>query len=48
MDWVVASVVSVANSLVGQSSILRFGTDAQKERWLPRHGEAARSSPRPA
>ena len=35
IDWVIASVVSVANSLVG-SSILRFGTDAQKERWLPR------------
>ncbi len=34
-DWVVASVVSVANSLVA-SSILRFGTDAQKETWLPR------------
>ena len=34
VDWVVASVVSVANSLVG-GSILRFGTDAQKERWLP-------------
>ncbi len=34
VDWVVASVVSVANSLVG-GSILRFGSDAQKERWLP-------------
>lgn len=34
VDWVVASVVSVANSLVG-GSILRFGNDAQKERWLP-------------
>jgi glutaryl-CoA dehydrogenase (non-decarboxylating) len=34
VDWVVASVVSVANSLVG-ASILRFGSDAQKERWLP-------------
>ena len=34
VDWVVASVVSVANSLVG-SSILRHGTDAQKARWLP-------------
>jgi alkylation response protein AidB-like acyl-CoA dehydrogenase len=34
VDWVVASVVSVANSLVG-GSILRFGTDAQKQRWLP-------------
>ncbi len=35
IDWVIASVVSVANSLVG-SSILRFGTEAQKDRWLPR------------
>jgi len=34
VDWVVASVVSVANSLCA-SSILRSGTDAQKERWLP-------------
>jgi len=34
IDWVVASVVSVSNSLVA-SSILEFGTDAQKERWLP-------------
>ena len=34
VDWVVASVVSVANSLAG-SSILRHGTDAQKARWLP-------------
>ena len=34
VDWVVASAVSVANSLVG-SSILRFGTPAQRERWLP-------------
>ncbi|MCE2389923.1 MAG: acyl-CoA dehydrogenase family protein [Proteobacteria bacterium] len=34
VDWVVASVVSVANSLVG-GSILRFGSDAQKDRWLP-------------
>ena len=34
VDWVVASVVSVANSLVG-SSILRHGTPAQCERWLP-------------
>ena len=34
VDWVVASVVSVTNSLVG-GSILRHGTDAQKERWLP-------------
>jgi alkylation response protein AidB-like acyl-CoA dehydrogenase len=35
IDWVVASVVSVTNSLVVKS-ILRFGSDAQKERWLPR------------
>jgi len=34
VDWVVASVVSVANSLVG-TSILRHGTRAQRERWLP-------------
>lgn len=34
VDWVVASVISVSNSLVA-SSILRFGTPAQKERWLP-------------
>ena len=34
VDWVVASVVSVANSLAA-SSILGHGTDAQKERWLP-------------
>ena len=34
VDWVVASVVSVANSLVA-GSILRHGSDAQKERWLP-------------
>ncbi|HJO24226.1 MAG: acyl-CoA dehydrogenase family protein [Myxococcota bacterium] len=34
VDWVVASVVSVANSLAG-SSISKHGTDAQKERWLP-------------
>jgi len=34
VDWVVASVISVSNSLVA-GSILRFGTDAQKERWLP-------------
>src|SRR5713101_453848 len=32
-DWVSASVVSIANSLVG-SSILRFGTDEQRERFL--------------
>ena len=34
VDWVVASAVSVANSLVG-SSILRFGTPDQRQRWLP-------------
>ena len=34
VDWVVASVVSVTNSLVA-GSILRHGSDAQKERWLP-------------
>jgi len=35
IDWVVASVVSVSNSLVA-SSILRFGSAEQKSRWLPR------------
>jgi alkylation response protein AidB-like acyl-CoA dehydrogenase len=35
IDWVIASVVSVANSLVA-GSILRFGSDAQRRRWLPR------------
>ena len=35
IDWVIASVVSVTNSLVA-GSILRHGSDAQKERWLPR------------
>ncbi|MCZ6783040.1 MAG: acyl-CoA dehydrogenase family protein [Proteobacteria bacterium] len=34
IDWVVASVVSVSNSLCA-GSIVRFGSDAQKERWLP-------------
>ncbi|MFQ5417467.1 MAG: acyl-CoA dehydrogenase family protein [Myxococcota bacterium] len=34
VDWVVASVVSVTNSLVA-GSILRHGSDAQKQRWLP-------------
>ncbi len=34
VDWVVASVVSVTNSLVG-GSILRHGTEEQKRRWLP-------------
>ena len=34
VDWVIASVVSVANSLVA-GSLLRFGTKAQKDRYLP-------------
>jgi glutaryl-CoA dehydrogenase (non-decarboxylating) len=34
VDWVVASVVSVMNSLVA-GSILKHGSEAQKERWLP-------------
>lgn len=34
VDWVVASVISVSNSLCA-GSILKFGTDAQKQRWLP-------------
>jgi len=34
IDWVIASVISVNNSLVG-GSILRHGSDEQKERWLP-------------
>jgi alkylation response protein AidB-like acyl-CoA dehydrogenase len=34
VDWVVASVVSVANSLVG-GSLLRHGTDEQKQKYLP-------------
>lgn len=34
VDWVVASVVSVANSLVA-GSLLRFGTQAQRDRYLP-------------
>jgi alkylation response protein AidB-like acyl-CoA dehydrogenase len=34
IDWVVASVVSVTNSLVA-SSLLRHGSDEQKQRWLP-------------
>ena len=33
-DWVVASVVSVSNSLVA-GSILRWGSEAQREKWLP-------------
>ena len=34
VDWVIASVVSVANSLVA-GSLLRFGTKAQQDRFLP-------------
>ena len=34
IDWVVASAVSVANSLAA-SSILNFGSEDQKQRWLP-------------
>lgn len=34
VDWVVASVVSVSNSLVA-GSLLNFGTDEQKEKFLP-------------
>ncbi len=34
VDWVVASVISVANSLVA-GSLSNFGTDEQKERFLP-------------
>jgi len=34
VDWVVASVVSVANSLCG-GSLLKFGTEEQKQRYLP-------------
>lgn len=34
VDWVTASVVSVSNSLCA-GSILRFGTEDQKQRWLP-------------
>ena len=34
VDWVTASVVSVSNSLVA-GSILAFGTDEQKQNWLP-------------
>lgn len=34
VDWVIASVVSVNNSLVA-GSILRHGSAAQQERWLP-------------
>ena len=35
VDWVVASVVSVTNSLVA-GSILRHGSEEQKQLWLPR------------
>jgi len=35
VDWVVASVVSVSNSLVA-GSILGAGSEAQQERWLPK------------
>ncbi len=35
VDWVVASAVSVANSL-GAHSILSAGSEAQKENWLPK------------
>jgi len=35
VDWVVASVVSVANSLTA-GSILAFGSEEQKRHWLPR------------
>ena len=34
VDWVVASVVSVANSLCA-GSLLKFGTEEQKQRYLP-------------
>ncbi len=34
VDWVIASVVSVTNSLVA-GSILRFGDEEQRQRWLP-------------
>jgi alkylation response protein AidB-like acyl-CoA dehydrogenase len=34
IDWVLASVVSVSNSLAA-TSIVNHGTPAQKERWLP-------------
>ncbi|MAE94540.1 MAG: acyl-CoA dehydrogenase [Deltaproteobacteria bacterium] len=34
VDWVTASVISVANSLVA-GSITKFGTEEQKQRWLP-------------
>lgn len=34
VDWVVASVVSVMNSLL-VSALLQYGSEAQRERWLP-------------
>ena len=34
VDWVVASVVSVTNSLVA-GAVVRSGTTEQKQRWLP-------------
>ena len=34
IDWVLASVISVSNSLAA-GAILARGTDAQKQRWLP-------------
>ncbi len=34
IDWVLASVISVSNSLCA-SSILAHGSEAQKQRWLP-------------
>ena len=34
IDWVLASVISVSNSLAA-SAVLSHGTDAQKQRWLP-------------
>jgi alkylation response protein AidB-like acyl-CoA dehydrogenase len=34
IDWVLASVISVGNSLCA-SSILAHGSEAQKQRWLP-------------
>src|SRR5262245_10235045 len=34
IDWVLASVISVSNSLAART-ILEHGSDAQKQRWLP-------------
>jgi alkylation response protein AidB-like acyl-CoA dehydrogenase len=41
VDWVIASVVSVSNSLCA-GSIVNFGSEEQKKRWLPQiaKGEA--------